>query len=263
MPAGKGVLSPLATDVSAILALTRRDLIRFSRDRSQIAGAIGRPAIWLILFGTGLHHSMNGSVGTAFDYRQFVYSGAIAMTILFGGMFQGVTVVWDREFGMLREVLVAPISRAAIALGKTCGGAAVTLLQGIIAAAFAPLVGVAMGPVEALRLLLAMALLSLGITALGVAVGSRMRTFEGFGVISNFVVLPLYFLSGGVFPSEGLPSWMRTLVLANPVTYGVDLMRASIGQPHVFAAALDGGVLVAFAFTMCFTAYAAFRRDSH
>jgi ABC-2 type transport system permease protein len=256
-------MTPLRTDLAAILALTKRDLVRFARDRSQIAGALGRPAIWMILFGNGLHRSMDGSIGHGVDYRQFVYSGAIAMTILFGGMFQGVTIVWDREFGMLREVLVAPISRIAIALGKTCGGAAVTLVQGLAAAAFAPLVGVTLSVGQGVKLLLAMAVLSLGVTALGVAVGSRMRTFEGFGVISNFVILPLYFLSGGVFPREGLPGWMRTLVVLNPITYGVDLMRAAIGQPHPFSAALDASLLVGFALGMCTLAFTSFRRSSH
>ncbi len=255
-------MTPLRNDLAAIFALTKRDLVRFARDRSQILGAIGRPAIWMILFGNGLHRSMGGAIGQTIDYRQFVYSGAIAMTVLFGGMFQGVTIVWDREFGMLREVLVAPISRTAIALGKTCGGAAVTLVQGLVAAAFAPLVGVTLGAGEGLKLLLAMAVLSLGVTALGVAVGSRMRTFEGFGVISNFVILPLYFLSGGVFPREGLPAWMRTLVLVNPITYGVDLMRAAIGQPHPFSALLDAALLVGFAAAMCTIAFTSFRRDS-
>jgi ABC-2 type transport system permease protein len=257
-------VSPLRNDLAAVGALTRRDLLRFIRDRSQIAGALGRPAIWMILFGGGLHHSMMGAVVEGgLGYQQFVYSGAIAMTILFGGMFQGVTLVWDREFGMLREVLVAPISRTAIALGKTIGGAAVAFVQGCVAAAFAPMVGVSLGPGEWLRLLLAMAVLSLGVTALGVAVGSRMRTFEGFGVISNFVILPLYFLSGGIFPAVGLPGWMKTLVLLNPITYGVDLMRAAIGQTHAFATGLDAALLTAFALGMCGVAFASFRRDSH
>jgi ABC-2 type transport system permease protein len=258
--AGVRFMSPLATDLAAVLALTRRDLLRFARDRSQLAGAIGRPFIWMVLFGSGFRHA---AVGGAGDYRQFVYSGAIAMTILFGGMFQGITIVWDREFGMLREVLVAPISRFAIVVGKTCGGALVTLTQAVVAAAFAPMVGVNFGIVDGLCLLGAAALLSIGITALGVAVGSRMRTFEGFGVISNFVVLPLYFLSGGVFPPEGMPSWMRTLVMCNPVTYGVDLMRASIGQAHAFGVLLDAGMTGGFALGMCLVAFTAFRRASH
>jgi ABC-2 type transport system permease protein len=253
----------VTTDAAAIVALTRRDLIRFSRDKSQILGALGRPLIWMILFGNGLYHAFSsGTLADHIDYRQFSYAGAIAMTILFGGMFQGVTIVWDREFGMLRAVLVAPVSRAAIVVGKTLAGAAVTLVQGLVAAAFAPLVGVVLDPVRAALLILAMSVLSLAITALGITVGSRMRTFEGFGVISNFVVLPLYFLSGGVFPPEGLPSWMRALLLANPVTYGVDLMRASIAQPHAFPWGLDLAVLGAFAGTMCGAALISFRRGA-
>jgi ABC-2 type transport system permease protein len=253
-------VSPLATDLAAIGALTRRDLIRFARDRGQILGTIGRPAIWMVLFASGLHHSFAGAMGVPLGYKQFAYAGGIAMTILFGGMFQGVTVVWDREFGMLRAVLVAPISRAAIVAGKTLAGASVTLVQGIVAAAFAPLVEVEFGIAGAARLLGAMTVMALAITALGNTVGSRMRTFEGFGVISNFVVLPLYFLSGGVFPPHGLPAWMRTLMLVNPVTYGVDLMRAAIGQPHTFGWSIDVAVQVGFAAAMCASALASFRR---
>ena len=252
--------SRLATDVAAISALTRRDVLRFARDRSQLMGAVGRPAIWMLLFGNGLHGALAPGVANGIGYRQFVYAGAIAMTILFGGMFQGVTIVWDREFGMLRAVLVAPVSRTAIAVGKTVAGGTVTWLQGAVAAAFAPLVDVRFTVLEGLRLALAMGAIAFAVTALGVTVGSRMRTFEGFGVISNFVVLPLYFLSGGVFPPENMPAWMRVAVVCNPVTYGVDLMRAAIGQPHAFSSALDAAVLVAFAAAMCLGAVLAFRR---
>ena len=251
----------MRTISTAIAALTRRDLIRFARDRSQILGTVGRPIIWMVLFSSGLRHAYSdAAMGGHLAYGQFAYAGGIAMTVLFGGMFQGVTVVWDREFGMLRSVLVAPVSRMAIALGKTLAGACVTLLQAFVAAAFAPFVNVALGPGDALRLTGAMALMALAITALGNTVGSRMKTFEGFGVISNFVVLPLYFLSGGVFPAQGLPGWMRMLLAVNPVTYGVDLMRAAIGQPHLFPWQLDVGVQTAFAGIMCVAAIASFRR---
>jgi ABC-2 type transport system permease protein len=254
-------VSPFANDLSAIAALTRRDLIRFARDRSQILGTVGRPVIWMVLFAGGLRHAYSdAALGGRLVYGQFAYAGGIAMTILFGGMFQGVTVVWDREFGMLRAVLVAPVSRAAIVAGKTLAGACVTLVQALVAAAFAPLVGVHFGLAGAAQLVGSMALLALAVTALGTTVGSRMKTFEGFGVISNFVVLPMYFLSGGVFPAQGLPPWMRTLLMANPVTYGVDLMRAAIGQPHSFPWQLDVGVQCAFAAAMSGAALVSFRR---
>jgi len=253
-------VSPLELDFAAVIALSRRDLIRFFRDRSQMLGAVGRPALWMVLFAGGLHHTFTAGLPGEMGYRQFAYAGAIAMTILFGGMFQGVTIVWDREFGMLRAVLVAPVSRAAIVLGKTLAGASVTFVQGLVAAAFAPVVDVHFGLLEAALLLASMAVLAVAITALGVSVGSRMRTFEGFGVISNFVVLPLYFLSGGVFPPERLPPWMHLLLLANPVTYGVDLMRHAIGQPYAFAAGVDVAVQAGFAVAMCALALTAFRR---
>jgi ABC-2 type transport system permease protein len=253
----------LGTDLAAVVALCKRDLLRFVRDRSQILGAIGRPAIWMLLFGSGLRRAVGTSLEGGLDYRQFTYAGAIVMTILFSGMFHGVTIVWDREFGMLRAVLVAPVSRAAIVAGKTCAGAAVTLLNGLVAAAFAPLVGVHLGVLSSALLVVAMTLVSLGVTGIGVALGSRMETFEGFGVVSNFVVLPLYFLSGGVFPPEGLPPWMRALVVANPVTYGVDWMRAALGQPHAFDAVLDACVTTGFAVGAGLLALVAFRRSAH
>src|SRR5215813_5094536 len=126
-------------ELEAIWALTWRDLRRFSRDRSQILGAIARPLLWLLLMGKGLRAAVPEVHGI--DYQHFIYAGAIAMTVLFSGMFQSVTIIWDREFGFLKEVLVAPISRSTIVLGKTLAGAAVTFVQGLIALAFAPVVG--------------------------------------------------------------------------------------------------------------------------
>ncbi|HJZ87934.1 MAG TPA: ABC transporter permease [Polyangia bacterium] len=246
-------------ELEAIWALTWRDLKRFSRDRSQILGALARPLLWLVFMGKGLRAAVPVVAGV--DYQHFIYAGAIAMTVLFSGMFQSVTIIWDREFGFLKEVLVAPISRPAIVLGKTLSGAAVTFVQGLMAAAFAPLVAVRLGPLDALALAGVIALLSLAITGLGVVIATRMETFEGFGVISNFVVLPLYFLSGGVFPIENLPGWMALLVHANPVTYGVDLMRRVIGQPAVFSTGLDVAVVCGFGAAMVGLALLMFRRE--
>jgi ABC-2 type transport system permease protein len=246
-------------ELEAIWALIWRDLKRFSRDRSQILGALGRPIVWLLFMGKGMRASVGQVAGV--DYQHFIFAGSIAMTVLFGGMFQSITIIWDREFGFLKEVMVAPISRVALVLGKTLSCAAVTFIQGILAAAFAPLVTVYLGPAEIAALMGVIALLSLSVTALGVVVATRMQTFEGFGVISNFVVLPLFFLSGGVFPVENLPGWMSILVHANPVTYGVDLMRRAIGQPAVFSPILDVAVLLGFGTAMVLLALITFRRE--
>ena len=247
------------SELEAIWALTWRDLVRFMRDRSQVLGALARPALWLVFMGKGLGASVQ-TVG-GLGYQHFVFAGAIAMAVLFGGMFQGITIIWDREFGFLKEVLVAPISRVTIVLGKTFSGTVVTVLQGCLTALFAPIVGVHIDAVSLVALFGVIVLLSLGMTAMGVVVATRMQTFEGFGVISNFVILPLYFLSGGVFPIQRLPSWMAVLVHLNPVTYGVDLMRHALVQPAVFAVWLDLVVLAGFALAMVGLALVWFRRE--
>lgn len=245
--------------LEAMWALTWRDLMRFVRDRSQVLGAIARPVLWLVLMGQGLGASVRAVGGL--DYQHFIFAGAIAMAVLFGGVFQGVTIIWDREFGFLKEVLVAPISRATIVLGKTLSGTVVTVVQGCLTLLFAAVVRVHLGPPSLAALLGVIVLLSLGMTAMGVVVATRMRTFEGFGVISNFVIMPLYFLSGGIFPVERLPTWMAVLVRANPVTYGVDLMRHAMVQPAVFPVGIDVAVLLGFAAAMVALALAWFRRE--
>jgi ABC-2 type transport system permease protein len=245
--------------IEAMWALTWRDLVRFMRDRSQVLGAIARPVLWLVFMGKGLSSSVRLSGGLG--YQHFVFAGAIAMAVLFGGMFQGVTIIWDREFGFLKEVLVAPISRVTIVLGKTLSGTAVTVVQGCLTLLFAPIVGLHVGVDAFVALVGVIAVLSLGMSAMGVVLATRMQTFEGFGIISNFVIMPLYFLSGGVFPVESLPGWMAVLVRINPVTYGVDLMRHALAQPAVFGMGMDIAVLLGFATTMVALALAWFRRE--
>jgi ABC-2 type transport system permease protein len=245
--------------LEALWALTWRDLIRFVRDRSQVLGALARPLLWLLFMGKGLRSAVPSVHGV--DYEHFVFAGAIAMAVLFSGMFQSITMIWDREFGFLKEVLVAPIPRAAIVLGKVLSGGAVTTLQGLMTVAFAPLVGVHITLAQGLALVAVIVALSVSFTALGVVLATRMRSFEGFGVISNFVVLPLYFLSGGVFPIDRLPRWMSALVHVNPMTYGVDLMRSALGQPAHFSPAVDLAVISAFGAAMVGLALLLFRRE--
>jgi ABC-2 type transport system permease protein len=249
----------LAHELTAVWALTWRDLKRFSRDRAQILGAIARPALWLLLMGKGLGASVPRLQGV--DYEHFIFPGAIALSVLFGGMFQSITIIWDREFGFLKEVFVAPISRVSIVLGKTFSAAAVTLIQALIATALAPLIGLRLALPMIVGITLVAALLSIAISALGVVMAARMQTFEGFGVISNFVVLPLYFLSGGVFPIQNVPGWMAIPIHLNPVTYGVDLMRRIMGQPAAFTTSVDALVVAGFAVVMVLLALAVFRRQ--
>jgi len=249
----------IAHEAEAVWALVWRDLLRFSRDRNQVLGSLARPVLWLVLMGQGLRGTVGAAAGI--DYQHFVFAGAIVMSVLFSGMFQSVSIIWDREFGFLKEILVAPVSRATIIVGKILSGASVTLLQGAVTVAFAPLVAIRLGAGAVAALLAATALLSVAFTALGVVIAARMETFEGFGVISNFVVLPLYFLSGGVFPVDRVPRWMAALIRLNPASYGVDLLRHAMAQPVAFPLALDVAVLVLFGGAMVGAALLWFRRE--
>ena len=220
-------------DLRVALALVRRELLRYRRDRAQWFGGVSRTILWLVILGYGIGASYTNIEG--YTYTQYILPGVVALNIIFASMQSAITLVWDRQVGFMREVLASPVPMSAVAVGKLVGGATVAALQGTIALLFAPLAGVAL---TAPRVLLAWAVMySLGILlmSIGVLVASRMATFEGFGSISNGIVLPLYFLSGAVFPLRGivglggfmveLPAWLRVLMYANPVTYQVDLLR--------------------------------------
>jgi len=246
-------------DLQAVWALTWRDLRRASRDRRRAAAEIVRPAMFLLLLGQGLKAS--GAQAPGIDYQQFMFAGVLALTITFAALVQGVTILWDREFGFLKEVLVAPISRATIVVGKIVAGATVSVAYGALTLVFAPVVSVRLTVGSVVSLLAVFMLLAVAITALGMILAMIMKTLEGFSVVFSFVNLPLTFLSGGMFPMDGVPTWMTRLIHANPVTYGVDLMRHALGQPTSFDAVTDVAVGVAFAGVMITLVMVLFRRE--
>jgi len=212
----------------AIYTIWYREFIRFVRERSRIAGMIGQPLLYLLIVGQGISAAM-GFRGVPGDlpinYVQFMFPGILGMSVLFTSIFSGVSIIWDREFGFLKEVLVAPVPRWAIALGKALGGSTVALTQGAILLFLAPFIKVHLDLLVVIKLLGTMFLISLGLTFLGIAIASRMETMEGFQMIMNFLVMPLFFLSGAIFPMTNLPAWMNFLMKINPLTYGVDALR--------------------------------------
>ena len=201
-----------------------RDVLRFFRDRVRIIAALGQPLLYLFVFGTGLSSAMSGGVGGA-DFRAFMFPGIVAMAVLFTAIFSAVSIVWDREFGFLKEVMVAPVSRTAVALGKVAGGSTVAVFQGIIVLLFAPLIGVKVGWYEIVAVSALMLLLAIVMTAFGILVAARQKTMEGFQMVMQFLMMPMFFLSGAFFPLKGLPGWMSFLSRIDPVTYGVDAIR--------------------------------------
>ncbi len=219
----------------AIYIIWKREMLRWWRDKTRILGSLAFPVIFLFVFGSGLSGSIgnlaggpmgeSAPAGTNVNFEQFIFPGIVAMNVFFASIFSGITVVFDREFGILKEVLVAPISRSAVAIGKTLGGATVATIQGTLVFLFAPIAGIEISLPMFLVLWPMMFAAAFAMTAMGVTIASRMRSTEGFQVINQFVTFPMIFLSGAFFPLANLPSWMEVLVKVNPASYAVDLLR--------------------------------------
>ena len=196
-----------------------------------MVGAITFPMLFLVVFGSGLSGTM-GMLAPGVNFSKFIFPGIIGMTVLMASFTAGVSVVWDREFGFLREVLVAPISRVAVAVGKTLGGATIALIQGIVILLFAPIFGVTLPLGVVLKLLPVMFLVAFALSAMGILLASRIKSMEAHQVVMQFLMFPMVFLSGVFFPVSNLPFWMGVLVKVNPATYGVDPIRQLVLGPQ-------------------------------
>ncbi|MCL5935289.1 MAG: ABC transporter permease [Firmicutes bacterium] len=212
--------------IKAIYIIWLRDVIRFFREKTRIVGMLGQPLLYLLIMGTGLSASFRmPAAPLGFNYLEFMYPGIIGMSVLFTSVFSAISIVWDREFGFLREVLVAPVPRWSVAIGKALGGSTIAMLQASILLLFAPLIDVKLNLLMVPKLLGMLFMIAFSLTSLGITIASRMETMEGFQMIMNFLVMPLFFLSGAMFPLRNVPAWMETLMKADPLTYGVDALR--------------------------------------
>ncbi len=229
-------------NLRGVYTIWYRDILRFWHDKMRMIGAITFPLLFLFVFGSGLGARM-GLLGPGIDFAQFIFPGIIGMTVLMTSFMAGVSVVWDREFGFLKEVLVAPINRASVAIGKTLGAATVAMLQGVIILLFAPLIGVSFSALTVLALLPLMLLLAASMGSLGILLATRIRSMEAFQAVMQMMMFPMVFLSGVFFPLQGLPSWMNVLVKINPATYGIAPIRQVIlntGTDSTFGISLLG-----------------------
>ena len=210
-----------------IYILWLRQLKRYFRSKSRIVGSIAQPLLFLLAFGFGFNSIYQRAGGG--NYIQFLAPGIIAMGILFTAVFSGIEIIWDRQFGFLKETLVAPVSRMKIMIGRTLGGGTVAILQGLIILLISLLVGFRPGGIHLILLALVfMALISLFFTALGTAIASMLRDMQGFQLIMNFLLMPLFFLSGSLFPLEGLPKALTIVAKINPLSYGIDGLRGAL-----------------------------------
>jgi ABC-2 type transport system permease protein len=210
---------------TVIYVIWLRETKNFVRERSRIIGAVSQPLLYLLIVGQGIASGLSLNQAPGLGYLLFMYPGIIGMSVLFTSIFSGISIIWDREFGFLKEVLVAPVPRWAVAVGKILGGATVAMAQAVILVAVAPFIGVGLSFLVALEMLAVCFLISLAITGLGVFVAVPMRSMQGFQMVMNFLVMPLYFLSGAMFPVSSAPTWMRVLMTINPLSYGVDGLR--------------------------------------
>ena len=217
----------LRHDLRAVSIVWRRELIRFRTDRLRAITALVQPFLFLFILGTGLSNLATGSLpqSSTFDFKTFIYPGVLAMSVLFTAIFSAGSIVWDREFGFLREILVAPVSRGSIVVGKCLGGATIATFQGVIFLCLAWFAHVPYNPVLILGLIGMLLLLSFTLTAFGVMMAARIRQFQAFMALTQMLVMPLFFLSGALYPLTGLPAWLTVLTRLDPLTYVVGPMR--------------------------------------
>jgi ABC-2 type transport system permease protein len=274
-PTGSGAVRArrpwLLVQLGGLYGLWLREVKRAVRDRGQLVGGFSRPILWVLILGIGLNPYFRGEVyGEAtfvvpFTYLQFIFPAVVALNVMYTSVQSAISVIWDREFGFLREVLVSPLSRTTVLLGKVLGGTTVAVLHGCLVLILARFASVPLTPLDVLKALGLMAILAFALTSLGVVIANRIRTFEGFGVFSNAVILPLYFTSSSIFPLDPAlsqaqtrityPDWLVTIVRYNPLTYAVDALRGVLIHynqftPWVGIAVMVGAAVVLFAIAL-------------
>jgi ABC-2 type transport system permease protein len=227
----------------AIYIMWLRQMKRFLRSRARVVASLAQPVLFLITFGFGFSAVFRAA--GAGNYIQFLAPGIIAMGIVFSSVFSGIEVMWDRQFGFLKETMVAPVPRLGLMIGRTLGGASVALIQGFLVLIITLIVGFRPESWAMLApAVLVMALVATMFTAFGTAVGATLKDMQGFQLIMNFIIMPIFFLSGALFPLSGLPEVMAWVVKANPLAYGIDALRAFLIGTSQFSLALDFAVLL-------------------
>ena len=228
-----------------------RELIRFFRTRSRILSSFIQPILFLFVLGYGMSTLVGSTAG--FDFKKFLFPGIVAMTVVSTAISSAISIVWDREFGFLREMLVAPVSRSALVAGKTLGGASIATVQGTIMLVLAPLIGVRLTWLVVVQVIGLELLMAVALTAFGVFVAARIQRMEGFSVVMQLLLFPMLFLSGALFPLSGLPGWLTVITRINPLTYAVAPLRqvvfAAQHMPPAAAARFGGGVTL-FGYTL-------------
>ena len=235
----------------AIYVLWLREMKRFLRAKSRVVGTVGMPVFFLAFLGLGFNRVSFPGLPPGVSYILFLVPGIVGMTLLFSSTFAGISVLWDREFGFLKEIMVAPVSRVSLVLGRIAGGASTSLIQAIMILFISLLLGFQLpGLPEFLTSLFFMLLISVVFISMGLIFASNMRDIHGFNLVMNFIVFPIFLLSGALFPVENLPPAIRFLSYLDPLTYGVDGLRGSLIGISAFPLALDAAILLLYSLVM-------------
>lgn len=248
-------------ETNAVYVIVAREFKKFVREKSRLVSTLARPVIWLVLVGGGMSRLV--SPGMGIDYMQFIFPGIIGMTILFSSIFSSISIIWDKEFGLMKEILAAPVSRFSIVIGKALSGTLVSVIQAAIILMIFPFLGIKLDLTAILHTLGIAVLLAFCISSLGIVIASFYESFESFSVIMNFIVMPMFFLSGAMYPVNKLPAILQTASGINPLTYGIDALKHSIirGEEIVdFSIITDLCVLVAASVVFIFVAGLLFER---
>jgi ABC-2 type transport system permease protein len=206
-----------------IYVIVARDFKKFIRERSRLVSSIARPMIWLFFIGAGMSRLVQPEEGVT--YTQFIFPGILGMTILFSSIFSSISIIWDKEFGFMKEILVAPVSRLSIVLGKATSGTVISVIQAAIVLALFPIVGMTLNPSEVIITLLICTITAFCISSFGIVLATFHDSYESFSVIMNFIIMPMFFLSGAMYPVKLLPTPLRIVSKLNPLTYGVDALK--------------------------------------
>jgi len=225
-------------EAKVVYVIVMRELIKFLREKGRLVSTMARPLIWLFFVGMGMSRLVPQDV-TGTDYMRFLFPGIIGMTILFSAIFSSISIIWDKEFGFLKEILVAPVSRFSIVLGKALSGTLLSTIQALIIMLISPLIGIYPSTGEIVASFFMIMLLSFSISTLGIVIASFYESLESFSMIMNFIVMPMFFLSGAMYPVQKLPLILRYASSLNPLTYGID------GLKHVL---LSKGINLDFPF---------------
>ncbi|MEJ2695393.1 MAG: ABC transporter permease [Candidatus Sulfobium sp.] len=210
-------------EANAVYVIVAREYKRFVREKTRLVSAVARPLVWLFLVGGGMSRLV--PVKGGLSYMQFIFPGILGMTILFSSIFSSISIIWDKEFGFMKEILVAPISRFSVVVGKAMSGMLLSTIQAAIILAFFPLLGLKVGLLQIVGCLAVSAVLAFAIAAFGIVLATFYESYESFSVIMNFIVMPMFFLSGAMYPVKLMPSILRFFTRLNPLTYGVDALK--------------------------------------